>query len=108
MNVVRIAVAGAGAIGLRHIEEIKRSRSARLASIIDVSPKAAEVAGKSGVALYGSLAELFAMDKPDGVSLATPNRLHVEQGLECVAAGIPTLIEKPVAHTLQDGIRLCD
>ena len=44
MNSVRIAVAGAGLIGLRHIEEIQKSRVAELASIVDVSPKAAEVA----------------------------------------------------------------
>ena len=58
--------------------------------------------------LYASLAELFAKDKPDGVILATPNQLHVEQGLECIAAGVPALIEKPVAHTLAEGMRLCE
>lgn len=108
MNRVRIAVAGAGLIGLRHIEEIRNSRSAALASIVDVAPKAADVAREAGVPLYGSLAELFARDKPDGMVLATPNHLHVEQGLACIAAGVPALIEKPVAHTLAEGIRLCE
>ena len=108
MTKVRTAVAGAGLIGLRHIEEIKKSHSARLASIVDVSPKAAEVAKQSGVPLYGSLAELFAKDKPDGVILATPNRLHAAQGLECVAARVPALVEKPVADNLQDAIKLCE
>ena len=108
MTKVRTAVAGAGLIGLRHIEEIKKSRSARLASIVDVSPKAAEVAKQSGVPLYGSLAELFAKDKPDGVILATPNQLHAAQGLECVAARVPALVEKPVADNLQDGVKLCE
>ena len=108
MTKVRIAVAGAGVIGLRHIEEIGKSRSCVLAAIVDVSPKAADVAMKCGVPLLGSLADLFARDRPDGVILATPNALHVEQGLECVAANIPALIEKPVAHTLAEGIRLCE
>ena len=58
--------------------------------------------------LHASLAGLFAADRPDGVILATPNRLHVEQGLECVAAGIPALIEKPVAHAYAEGLRLCE
>ena len=56
--------------------------------------------------LYRSLAELFAKDKPDGVVLATPNHMHVEQGLECIAAGVPCLVEKPVGHTLEEGLRL--
>ncbi|MEP7181091.1 MAG: Gfo/Idh/MocA family oxidoreductase [Betaproteobacteria bacterium] len=106
MNEVRIAVAGAGVIGLRHIEEIRKSRSTALAAIVDVAPKAADVAREAGVPLFGSLAELFATGRPDGVVLATPNRLHVEQGLECMAAGVPALIEKPVAHTLAEGVRL--
>jgi predicted dehydrogenase len=108
MSRVRIAVAGAGLIGLRHIEEIRKSRGAALASIVDVAPKAADVARAAGVPLYESLAELFANAKPDGVVLATPNHLHVEQGLACIGAGVPALIEKPVAHTLADGIRLCE
>ena len=101
-------MAGAGLIGLRHIEEIGKSGATELASIVDVSPRAAEIARSQGVALYASLADLFAADRPDGVIIATPNQLHVEQGLECIAAGLPVLIEKPVAHTLAEGIRLCE
>ena len=107
MSKVRIAVVGAGVVGRRHIEEIERSPSAALASVVDISPAATDVARRRGVALYGSLAKLFAQDRPDGVILASPNPLHVEQGLECVAAGIPALVEKPVAHTLEEGLRLC-
>src|SRR5205085_8954074 len=96
MSKVRIAVAGAGLIGLRHIEEIGKSRGARLAAIVDVSPRAADAARSTGVPLRASLRELFAQDQPDGAILATPKQLHVEQGLECVAAGLPALFEKPV------------
>jgi predicted dehydrogenase len=105
---VRIAVAGAGLIGLRHIEEIEKSRDAKLAAIVDVSPKAADVARSTGVPLYASLRELFARDEPDGIIVATPNQLHVEQGLECIAAGVPVLIEKPLAHAYAEGLRLCE
>ena len=89
MDQVRIAVAGAGLIGKRHIEEIDSSDAAVLASIVDPGPAAAELAEKYGVPLYPSLAELFAKDKPDGIILATPNQMHVDGGLECVAAGVP-------------------
>ncbi|MFO1316156.1 MAG: Gfo/Idh/MocA family oxidoreductase [Burkholderiales bacterium] len=108
MTRVRIAVAGAGLIGWRHIEEIRNGRATALAAIVDVAPKAADVAREAGVPLYTSLFDLFAKDRPDGVVLATPNALHVEQGLQCITAGVPVLIEKPVAHTLADGIRLCE
>ncbi len=89
MSRVRIAVAGAGLIGKRHIEEIDASDSAVLASIVDPGPAGPELAQKYGVSLYPSLAELFAKDKPDGIILATPNQMHVAGGLECVAAGVP-------------------
>jgi predicted dehydrogenase len=105
---VRIAIAGAGLIGLRHIEETQRGRSTRLSAIVDPSPKAAEVAKKEGVALYKTLDELIAIDHPDGVVLATPNQMHVEQALRCIAAGIPVLVEKPIADNVADGLRLVE
>jgi predicted dehydrogenase len=81
---VRIAVAGAGLIGQRHIEEVDATADAQLASIVDPRPAAAVVAEEFGVPLYRSLAELFETDRPDGVILATPNQLHVDG-----RAGVP-------------------
>lgn len=106
MTCVRIAVAGAGLIGLRHLEEIVSHRDCEVAAIADPSPNAAEVATRYGVPLYPSLTACLAAGKPDGVIIATPNGLHVEQGLECVAARIPALVEKPLAHTLEAGEKL--
>jgi predicted dehydrogenase len=105
---VRISVAGAGLIGQRHIEEIDASSSADLASIVEPGPAGAEVADKFDVPLYQSLAELFAADKPDGVILATPNQLHIEGGLECVAAGVPVIVEKPIGDTVEGATRLVE
>jgi len=109
MKKVRIAVAGAGLIGHRHIEEIQKNPRCELASIVDPepAPQFARTTLDAGVTVYQSLAEMFASDKPDGVILATPNQMHADQALVCIAAGVSTLIEKPVAHTLADGIRLC-
>jgi predicted dehydrogenase len=105
---VRIAVAGAGLIGQRHIEEVDASNDAQLASIVDPGPAAAEVAEKFGVPLYRSLAELFETDKSDGVILATPNQLHVQGGLECVAAGVPVIVEKPIGDSVEGATRLVE
>jgi len=93
MSRARIAVAGAGTIGKRHIEEIDSIDEAELAAIVDPGPTGPELAQKYGVALYQSLAELFGNDKPDGIILATPNQMHVDGALECVAAGVPVIVE---------------
>ncbi|MEO8741300.1 MAG: Gfo/Idh/MocA family oxidoreductase, partial [Casimicrobiaceae bacterium] len=105
---IRIAVVGAGQIGKRHAELIVKSDACRLAAIVDPAPAVADYAGTLGVPHHASLAELFASERPDGVILATPNQMHCDQALACIAAGVPTLVEKPVAHTLEAGMRLCD
>ncbi|MDR0440522.1 MAG: Gfo/Idh/MocA family oxidoreductase, partial [Candidatus Accumulibacter sp.] len=116
MKKVRIAVAGAGLIGYRHIEEIQKNPECELASIVDPHPPAriaglganAGLAAMAGAPLYASLGEMLARDKPDGVILATPNRLHAEQAIECIAAGVTLFVEKPIAHTLAEGRRVCE
>lgn len=107
MKKLKIAVAGAGLIGRRHIELIQASPSCALAAIVDPSEDARVQAQDAGVPLYKNLAELFRDSRPDGVILATPNQLHVEQTIECIEAGVAALIEKPVAHTVSEGERLC-
>ncbi len=42
-------------------------------------------------------------DRPDGIVLATPNQLHVPQALQCVRAGVPILLEKPLAPSVAEG-----
>lgn len=105
---VRIAVAGSGLIGQEHIRRIAESSSAELCAVVDPAPAAREVAERHGVPLFASLQELFADERPDGVILATPNRFHVAGGLECVAAGVPVLVEKPLAETPDDAERLVE
>lgn len=105
---LRIAVAGAGAIGRQHIERILHSPDCELAAIVDPVPGAALIAEKVGSPLFATLADMFANARPDGIILATPNQLHVEQGLACVATGVPALIEKPIADSIAAGERLCE
>jgi predicted dehydrogenase len=106
MSKTRIAVAGAGYIGLAHMEVAQKSASVELSAVVDPSPAAKAHADAAGVPLYTTLAELFAKDKPDGVVLATPNPLHVPHALECIAAGVPMLLEKPIAQTVAEAERL--
>ena len=106
MNKTRIAVVGAGAIGLAHVDVARQSPSCTLSAIVDPAPAAADIAANAGVPRYPSLAALMAADQPDGVILATPNPLHVPQALECIAAGLAVLLEKPMATTLAEAERL--
>jgi predicted dehydrogenase len=103
---VQIAVAGAGTIGQAHMAAAQASARCALAAIVDPAPAAAAIAAEAGVPLYASLDELLAKGRPDGVILATPNQLHVPQALQCIRAGLPTLLEKPIAPTVAEGERL--
>jgi predicted dehydrogenase len=106
MNRTRIAIAGVGMIGVAHTAVLQASRSCVLSAFVDPSPSAVDVAARAGVPLYASLEELLAKDRPDGVILATPNPLHVPQALLCVAAGVPVMVEKPIATTVAEGEQL--
>jgi predicted dehydrogenase len=44
--------------------------------------------------------------KPEGVVIATPNHLHVPAALACVARKIPAIVEKPVADTVEEAMKL--
>ncbi len=106
MDKVKIAVVGAGYIGLAHIDCLQHSATCELSAIVDPSPTAESVAVKASVPLFKTLDELIAKVRPDGIVLATPNQFHVEHAITCIDAGIPILLEKPIATTLAEGERL--
>lgn len=90
------------------MEELQKSPTCALHAIVDPSPSAIPIARSHRVPLYESLEALLAETRPEGIILATPNQLHVDQGLLCIAAGVPLLVEKPVGHTLEEGRRLVE
>lgn len=102
----RIAVLGAGLIGRRHVEHVVACSDAVLAAIADPTPAARELADKHGVRWFADIGALIEAGRPDGVIVATPNALHVEHALAAIAAGIPVLVEKPLADTLEGAERL--
>ena len=103
---VRIAIAGAGMIGQAHIKRVLEEPQAELAAIIDPSPNAKEQAAKLRVPIYADLEEALRSEKPDGVVIATPNQLHVANGLSAVRAGVPMLLEKPVSGDVESAMEL--
>lgn len=97
---------GAGLIGKRHAMHVMASPDAELACVIDPSLVGQTVAEEYGAPWKRSLDEAVAAGGIDGVIVATPNRLHMQNGLDCVAAGLPALIEKPLCDNVADAERL--
>jgi predicted dehydrogenase len=104
---VTLAVQGAGLMGRRHVEHVLAAPEARLVAIVDPTPAARELAGLKSVPWFESFAAMLAAGtKPDGMIIATPNQMHVANGLEAVAAGIAALVEKPLADDVASAEKL--
>lgn len=99
-----IAVGGAGLVGVRHLAAL-RSAGLAIHSVIDPKPEAERIAESYGVPWHATLENGLA-DSPDGLVLATPNTLHISGALAAIEAGVPVLVEKPIATTLEDAGRI--
>lgn len=109
MSKVRIAVIGAGMIGRKHIEVARSGHpSYTLAAVADPSPAAAAEAEKLGYKIYASFEEMLDKEKPDGAVVAVPNQMHVVVGLACIARKVPIIVEKPVADSVPEAMRLVE
>ncbi|NBR41066.1 MAG: gfo/Idh/MocA family oxidoreductase, partial [Alphaproteobacteria bacterium] len=98
-----MAIAGLGLVGLRHAEAISHVNGVSLCAVADPSVQSKKYASANDLPHFAALDELIEAVKPDGIILATPTTLHVAQGWLCVDAGIPVLIEKPLANNLAEG-----
>jgi predicted dehydrogenase len=105
---VKLAVMGAGLIGKRHIEHVLTQPEAELMAIVDPTEGAKALAAERRVGWFPSFAAMIADDRPEGVMVATPNQLHVANGLECIASGVPALVEKPLADDVGAATRLVE
>src|SRR5688572_14886210 len=105
---VKLAVLGAGLIGKRHIDHVRAEPEAELMGIVDPSAAGKVMAKEMGVRWAPSFAALIETDKPDGIIIATPNQIHVANGLESIAAGVPALVEKPIADEVASATELVE
>jgi predicted dehydrogenase len=106
MPAIKLAIIGAGVIGARHAELIHVHDACTLVGICDVDPARRAVAGAHGVPFYRSTAELLQREQPAGAIVATPNDQHADAAELCTRHGVHTLIEKPVAETLEQARRI--
>jgi len=92
-----LAIVGAGLVGRRHALAVQRAEGASLVAIVDPDPQANALAEQYAVDHLSNIEQLLNGPLPQGIVLATPNQMHVEQALQCLAAGVPVLVEKPLA-----------
>ncbi|MDH3662321.1 MAG: Gfo/Idh/MocA family oxidoreductase, partial [Alphaproteobacteria bacterium] len=105
---IRLVIAGIGLVGKRHADAIRQLGNVALAGVVDPSDEGRHYAHAKNLPWFASLSQMFEEQKPDGVILATPTPLHVQQGLECVAQGCPILVEKPLSTSVADGEALVE
>jgi predicted dehydrogenase len=97
---MKIAVAGLGSIGLRHLRNL---RTLGVADLIGCDPNPAARAAAAGLAPTVDTFDRLLDDRPDAVCLCTPNHLHAEGLARALEAGAHVFVEKPIAHRL-DGL----
>ena len=100
---IRVALAGAGAFGIKHLDGIKNIEGVEVVSLIsrDIE-KTKAVAVKYGIAhVTTDLAESLALKEVDAVILCTPTQMHADQTLACLKAGKHVQVEIPLADSIQ-------
>jgi 2-hydroxy-4-carboxymuconate semialdehyde hemiacetal dehydrogenase len=107
---VRIAVAGAGAFGIKHLDALSRIDDVTIAAVVSRTLEQAEqVADKYGAPMASTdLVDVLDSPDVDAVILSTPTQLHAAQTLETLAAGKHVQVEIPVADSLADALRVRD
>jgi 2-hydroxy-4-carboxymuconate semialdehyde hemiacetal dehydrogenase len=101
---MRIALAGAGAFGIKHLDGLANIDGVTVTSVISRrQEQAEEVARKYGVPHAGTgLDEVLARDDVDAVILCTPTQLHARQAIAAMRAGKHVQVEIPLADSWAD------
>jgi predicted dehydrogenase len=105
---IRWGIAGTGTIAAQFVSDIGFANGAILSAVCSRDlAKARHFASKHpGVAAFGSLQSMIGSGTVDAVYIATPNAVHLDQTLECIAAGIPVLVEKPLTASLDEALEI--
>lgn len=102
---LRAGLVGIGMMGRNHARVLHEIEGVELVGVADPAGDRHGVAG--GAAVVGSVSELVGLDL-DLAVVASPTGYHLDVGLELAAAGVPTLIEKPLASDTASSARLVE
>jgi len=102
---INVALAGAGAFGIKHLDAIQLIDGVKVISLMSRDlQKTREVAARYGIPhATADLAESLAIKQVDAVILCTPTQLHASQALACLEAGKHVQVEIPLCDALKDG-----
>jgi 2-hydroxy-4-carboxymuconate semialdehyde hemiacetal dehydrogenase len=102
---IKVALAGAGAFGIKHLDGIQLIEGVEVVSLIGRElGKTQEVANKYGIAhVTTDLNESLAMKDVDAVILCTPTQMHASQSIACLKAGKHVQVEIPLCDVYKDG-----
>ncbi|NDY92545.1 Gfo/Idh/MocA family oxidoreductase [Ideonella livida] len=102
---IKVALAGAGAFGIKHLDGIKNIDGVEVISLISRDlEKTREVAAKYGIGhVTTELADSLALPELDAVILCTPTQMHASQTLACLKAGKHVQVEIPLCDILAEG-----
>lgn len=101
---MKIALAGAGAFGEKHLDGLDKIDGVEVVSLIGRTlEKTKEIADRRGIGHYSTdLNDALAIDEVDAVILCTPTQMHAEQAIACMDAGKHVEVEIPLADSWDD------
>lgn len=107
---LRIGLIGSGGIGRHYINMFKKAGTASVVAASDVSENAlAEVAKMdAGIARFTDYRKMLKTCQLDAVAVCTPNKLHLAPTVDALKAGLPVIVEKPMAMNAVDAQRMVD
>jgi phthalate 4,5-cis-dihydrodiol dehydrogenase len=104
---VRLGIIGNGDAAAMVLEDAVVSDHFDFIGAVDTDPRArTRFEQRFGVAAYESVDELLAHGGLDGVYIATPTKLHEQQTIACLEAGVHVLVEKPISTSLEGAERM--
>jgi 2-hydroxy-4-carboxymuconate semialdehyde hemiacetal dehydrogenase len=104
MKTLKVALAGAGAFGQKHLDAMRQIEGVQVVSLVGRElAQTSEVARRHGIGHVATdLADSLSLREVDAVILCTPTPLHASQALACLRAGKHVQIEIPLADSLED------
>jgi len=107
---IKVALAGAGAFGIKHLDGIKLIDGVEVVSLVgrDLA-KTQEVADKYGIThVTTDLNDSLGLKEVDAVILCTPTQMHASQSIACLNAGKHVQVEIPLCDVYRDGAQVVE